>query len=329
MFINKEGKIEIFFNSTLKKKTNNTTYRDFWNILLYKVNMDFPSMRCSKCGKTLCYCSCPQKCSKCGQPTYYCKCYSIHKQKEEHNFDISFQAYPCEMKFDPIPSRCPREERKFEPILAGMKEEGSSDAETTIVSQSSSVSHPDELFDCINDTISLTELYFDNKGKEKEEELNKKINKYRCFYLVNDKCWTISLKNKDLYKRYKDDGQFIGNKFKEVLKEEEEMALMVQVVNERFELKSIGKYLFYREVYLHTFKNSSIKKLFKTYVGECEEQFLFDERENVRFYRWKFNVHKNRLVYVVGLLKTNFNVNNECIKTIKSYDDVLKYYLNH
>lgn len=276
-------------------------------------------------------------CPNCGRPWVYCKG-SCRRRNEEFSeyiekFDVSFQAYPCELKFDPIPSRGPREERKvdqvslekFEPILSGMMEEGSSDAETTIAS--SQTSGHEILFE--GEDFQLTDLYFDNKGKEKEEELNKNINKYRCFYLVNDKCWTISLKNKDLYKRYKDDGQFIGNKFTEVLQEDDEMALMVQVVNERFELKSIGKYLFYREVYLHTFKNSSIKKLFKTYVGEGEEQFLFDERENVRFYRWKFNVHKNRLVYVVGLLKTKFNVNNECIKTIKSYDDVLKYYLNH
>lgn len=223
-------------------------------------------------------------------------------------YDVSFQAYPCELKFDPI------------------KKEHDSDIETTIASPNSNCSN-EILFE--SDDLQLTDLYFDNKGKEKEEELNKKISKYRCFYLVNDKFWSISLKNKDLYKRYKDDVKFIGNKFKEILQDDDEMALMVQVVNERFELKSIGKYLFYREVYLHTFKNSSIKKLFKTYVGDDEEQFLYDERENVRFYRWKFNVHKNRLVYVVSLLKTNFNVKNECIKTVKSYDDVLKYFLNN
>ena len=242
-------------------------------------------------------------CPRCGSPL------CAHYQKPEM-FDISFQAYPCELKFDPVP--------------VCMKEETSSDVETTIASQNSS---NEILFE--SDDLQLTDLYFDNKGKEKEEELNKKISKYRCFYLANDKIWSISLKNKDLFKRYKDDSEFIGNKFKEILQDDDEMALMVQVVNERFELKSIGKYLFYREVYLHTFKNLSIKKLFKMYVGNDEEQFLFDERENVRFYRWKFNVHKNRLVYVVGLLKSNFNVKNDCIKTIKSYDDVLKYFLNH
>ena len=56
--------------------------------------MDFPSIRCPKCKKTLCYCDCPQKCSKCGQPTYYCKCYATYKQKEDE-FDASFQCYAC------------------------------------------------------------------------------------------------------------------------------------------------------------------------------------------------------------------------------------------
>ena len=238
----------------------------------------------------------------------YCKPVDDHKDGLTPKVDVSFMAYPIELTYDI------------------KREEPSSSQETTKTEVADSSDNL--LFDGEND-FQLTDLYFDNKGKEKEEELNKKINQYRCFYLKNDKYWAISLKNKDLYKRYKDDGAFIGNKFKEILQDEDEMGLMVQVVNERFELKSIGKYLFYREIYLHTFKNSSIKKLFKTYVGDNEEQFLFDERENVRFYRWKFNVHKNRLVYVFGLLKTNFNVKSDCLKTIKSYDDVLKYFLNH
>ena len=233
--------------------------------------------------------------------------------------DCSFIAYPVELKFDSFKKEEDDSSLVSSQLSCQEGSDGSSGTELADVSNN--------LFE--NEDLQLTDLYFDNKGKEKEEELNKKIGKYRCFYLVNDKYWTISLKNKDLYKRYKDDGEFIGNKFKEILPNDDEMALMVQVVNERYELKSIGKFLFYREIYLHTYKNSSIKKLFKTYIGNNEEQFLFDERENVRFYRWKFNVHKNRLVYVFGLLKTNFNVKSDCLKTVKSYDDVLKYFLNH
>ena len=240
-----------------------------------------------------------------------------HKPVDDHGdclnqkVDVSFMAYPIQLNYD-------------------IKKEEPSSSQESIKTEVADGGKENSflLFDNEND-LKLTELYFDNKGKEKEEELNKKINQYRCFYLKHDKFWSISLKNKDLYKKFKDDGTFIGNKFKELFQDEEEMALMVQIVNERYELKSIGKYLFYREVYLHTYKNASIQKLFKTYIGNQEEQFLFEERENVRFYRWKFNVHKNRLVYVFGLLKTNFNVNNECIKQIKSYDDVLKYFLNY
>ena len=187
----------------------------------------------------------------------------LKEQQQIQKFDVSFMAYPVELNY---------EIKKEEPSL----------------SQDSVKTEVADLFDNEND-LKLTELYFDNKGKEKEEELQKKINQYRCFYLKNDKFWSISLKSKDLYKKFKDDGTFIGNKFKELFQDEEEMALMVQIVNERFELKSIGKYLFYREVYLHTYKNASIQKLFKTYVGNQEEQFLFEERENVLLdYQHKF-----------------------------------------
>lgn len=276
--------------------------------------MDFPTVRCPKCGKTLVYCNCPQKCSKCGKPTYYCKCYATYKQKEENPFDVSFQAYPIEVTYDMIK----KEDESFTSSIPNSQEVPTPKATT------------DDASDLFNlEDFQLTDLYFDNKGKEKEEELNKKINKYRAFYLTNEKIWTISLKNKDLFKRYKEDSKFIGNKFKEILEDDNEMALMVQLVNERFELKSIGKYLFYREIYLHTYRNNSIRKLFISYVGDDEEQFLFDERENVRFYRWKFTVHRNRLVYVSEILKTNFSVSSDFIKTIKSYDDVLKYFLKH
>jgi hypothetical protein len=247
-------------------------------------------------------------CMRCGKPFSCCRC-RMGENKE--TFDVSFQAYPIEVTYDVV------------------KKEDESTSSIPDSQETTTLSHPDELFHCIEDTIKLTDLYFDNKGKEKEEELNKKINKYRAFYLINDKCWTISLKNKDLFKRYKNDSKFIGNKFKEILEDDNDMALMVQLVNERFELKAIGKYLFYREIYLHTYKNDSIKKLFISYVGDDEEQFLFEERENVHFYRWKFNVHRNRLVYVSELLKNNFNVSLDVIKTIKSYDDVLKYFLKH
>lgn len=269
--------------------------------------MDFPSVRCPKCGKTLCYCDCPKKCSKCGQPTFYCKCYATYKQKEENIFDVSFQAYPIEVTYD----------------MAKKDEKSSQEGATP----KATVEDENDLFNL--DNFQLTDLYFDNKGKEKEEEINKKINKYRYFYLTNDKFWSISLKNKDLYKSYKENTKFIGNKFKEILEDDNDLALMVQLVNERSELKAIGKYLFYREIYLHTYRNNSIRKLFVSYVGGDEEQFIFDERENVRYYRWKFLVHRNRLEYVSELLKTNFSVSLEIIKTIKSYDDVLKYFLKH
>ena len=72
---------------------------------------------------------------------------------------------------------------KFDPVQVSVKEEPSSDVETTIASSPNSGN--ENLFE--NDDFQLTDLYFDNKGKEKEEELNKKISKFRCFYLVNDK----------------------------------------------------------------------------------------------------------------------------------------------
>lgn len=240
-----------------------------------------------------------------------CRGRKLEDLKDGETIDVSFQAYPIEVNYDMV------------------KKEDDASTSSVPCSQES-VTKEDSSGDLFNlEDFQLTDLYFDNKGKEKEEELNRKINRYRAFYLTNDKFWSISLKNKDLFKHYKGDTKFIGNKFKEILEDDNDMALMVQLVNERFELKAIGKYLFYREIYLHTYRNNSIRKLFISYVGDDEEQFLYEERENVHFYRWKFTVHRNRLVYVSELLKTNFSVSSDVIKTIKSYDDVLKYFLKH
>lgn len=216
------------------------------------------------------------------------------------SIDCSFMAFPVELHFNEI--------KKENSELST----GSGDTEELLFNENEG---------------GLTDFYFDNKSKDKEDEINQQINKFRYFYLVNGKLWSVSLNNKDLYKKYKSDDQFIGNKFKEVLEKDNELALLVQVVNERFEMKNIGKYLFYREIYLHTYENKSIKKLFLTYIGEEEETFIYNERENVRYYRWKFKVHKNRLVFVSSLLKDNFNVSIEEVRNVKNYNDVLKYFL--
>lgn len=176
---------------------------------------------------------------------------------------------------------------------------------------------------------SLTDLYsVEDEKDEVAEELKKEIVKNKYFYLKNQNCWIISLKSKDLFKRFRKDKEFIGNKFKDALRSESKIALLTQVVNERLELKTIGKYLFYREVYLTTRTNKSILKLFSTYIGGNETRFYLSEKENVNYFRWKFLVHKNRLVYVTDLLESNFNISAETVKNIKNYDDVLNYLLN-
>ena len=140
---------------------------------------------------------------------------------------------------------------------------------------------------------NICELYSNEDDKHQlEEELNSEIGRYKYFYLKNQNVWIISLKNKELYKRYKNDNDFIGNRYKDLLKDQNKICLLTQIVNERVELKNIGKYLFYREVYLTTRKNKSILDLFKHYIGGDENRFYLNERDNIGYYRWKFIVHK-------------------------------------
>ena len=101
--------------------------------------------------------------------------------------------------------------------------------------------------------------------------------------------------------------------------------LLTQIVNERVELKNIGKYLFYREIYLTTRKNKSILDLFKHYIGGDENRFYLNERDNIGYYRWKFIVHKNRIVYVCDLLNLKFNISLDCLKCIKNYVKITSF----
>lgn len=181
-----------------------------------------------------------------------------------------------------------------------------------------------------SDASDLVQLYssqFEDEKKKKEDQMRNEINQIRSFYYKYDNLWAISLKNKDFFKRFRADRDFIGTRYEDFIKvnENSELYLVTMVVNERQELKNIGKYLFFREVYLCHRKSKSVLKLFNQLIGGSEQSFFVSEKDNIGFYRWKFIVHKNRLVYVKNKLVSKFNYNPESIKKIKSYEDVLKW----
>ena len=182
------------------------------------------------------------------------------------------------------------------------------------------------------DGLNITDLYSTEQTVNlKEVEIQNEIGKFKWFYLKHKSEYSISLsgtKFKEYYLKVQGDKEFIGNKFKELIDPTNKIQLLTQLVNERRELLNLGKLLFYSELYISTRNNKSVKKLFKTYVGEDEANFLFKEKEGVKYNRFKFIVHKNRLVYCSSLLKSHYNMSSLDIQCIKNYDDVLKYVLN-
>jgi hypothetical protein len=182
----------------------------------------------------------------------------------------------------------------------------------------------DELFNCAN----LTDFYSEEPS-EQDQELKQKIEHQKWFYLKNQKYDYISLK-KNVFDRFKEDKHFIGNIFINNFEKEEDMViLLTQFVNEKKEMKKLGKTLFYRELYLSTCKNKSVNQLFKKYIGEVEQVFIFECKRLVDYYRWSFLVHRNRLIFIKdrinNLLIESDNLN---LKSIKNYDDVFNYFKN-
>lgn len=177
--------------------------------------------------------------------------------------------------------------------------------------------------------IDLTQFYSTDSAKdEKIEELRKKIEQFKWFYLKNEKFDIIALRKKTVYEKFKSDKGFIGNKFKEVFQaEEDKCKLVCQLVNEREKMKATGKVLFFRELYLSTRKNVSVQKLFKMYIGdEDDTAFAINEKGNVDYYRWCFLVHKNRFNYILNCLKgIDLELDLNEIKNVKNYNDVFDY----
>lgn len=195
------------------------------------------------------------------------------------------------------------------------------------------------LFDCGNgnevsfDEINLTEFYSDNnENDERLVELRRKIDVNKWFYLRNDKFDIIALRKKTVYEKYKDDNKFIGYKFVDFFKDENDVCiLLIQLVNEMEKMKTIGKVLFFRELYLSTRKNKQVQELYKKYIGGGESVFFMNEKENVKYYRWTFIVHKNRYVYIKKLIGDKINNLGLDInfKDIKNYNDVFDYCKNN
>eukprot|EP00833_Pecoramyces_ruminatium_P013816 jgi/Orpsp1_1/1187848/evm.model.d7180000060599.1 len=192
-------------------------------------------------------------------------------------------------------------EEEEENFIPGGQVLCSTPAEESIAAEELVADSGDEL--CF-ENISLTEL--NSEGGDvsaKGKQIRKEIEEWRWFYLKNEKNDIISLKKKTVYNKYKEDTDFIGSKFLQLFIEEKNpVILLTQLVNEREKMKSIGKTLFYRELYLSIRKNSNVQKLFRKYIKEDEINFFYQEKENVDYYRWVFMIHRRRFNQLVRLL---------------------------
>lgn len=180
------------------------------------------------------------------------------------------------------------------------------------------------------DKIELTNFY-SNEETDQDLDLRKKVEENKWFYLKNQHSFILALNKITVYNRYKNDTDFIGFKYKQIFNSETDTCiLLTQIVNEREQMRSLGKILFYRELYLSTRKNESVKRMFNRYIGENENVFSDREKKNIDFYRWKFLVHKRRFNYISHILEhENGHINIvSCVKNYNDVIDVMKKIIN-
>lgn len=182
--------------------------------------------------------------------------------------------------------------------------------------------------DCLSDNdnnfddIKLTDFY-SNEDEDVDIEIKRKIEEHKWFYLKNQNSYILALNKVSVYNKYKNENDFIGFKYKQLFNSETEIViLMTQIVNEREQMKSLGKILFYRELYLSTRKNESVQRMFNRYIGENEDIFSNREKKNIDFYRWKFLVHKRRFNYLKNLIEYDKGEMN-LVSCLKNYNDVI------
>ncbi|KAL6617740.1 hypothetical protein LY90DRAFT_503945 [Neocallimastix californiae] len=124
----------------------------------------------------------------------------------------------------------------------------------------------------------LTSLYSTSES-ERNKEIKEKINKNRWYYLKNQKSDIITLK-KSVFMKYRNDKKFSGYRFKADFENAEYELLVIQYVNEKEELKKIGKILFYRESYLELRNHEKNRNLFRKYIGGNERDFLTENKDS-------------------------------------------------
>ena len=104
----------------------------------------------------------------------------------------------------------------------------------------------------------------------------------------------------------------------------DKLELLVQLVNERYKLRTTCKTMYYREASLRLDKALNVDLLAK-YVGVTYHENKQLVKQELEENAWFLKVYRARLQYVAQRLEAEFGLTDVEIKSVRDYDDVLVF----
>ena len=156
------------------------------------------------------------------------------------------------------------------------------------------------------------------------EEVKQRITQAKRFYYLHFDCG-CDLRHESFVKYSKFPNFDIGYKYKNLVEKMDKLELLVQLVNERYKLRSTCKTMYYREASLRLDKATNVDLLSK-YVGISLHDNKILLKQELEEGKWFLKVYKNRLQYVTKRLETVYGLTEEEIKSVRDYDDILVFF---
>lgn len=168
-------------------------------------------------------------------------------------------------------------------------------------------------------------VVYNNKMEEKRNYLRKKLDYNKRFYFdANDQL----LLNHRSFLKYSQISTFeVGYAWKNRVDRMDKVELLSQLVNEINQIKACCLQLYYRESAVSVSKRRR-HHLVEKYIGSGHEKDFNEsvERE-VKEFVWFLKVYKKRYLDIKDRVVKILGLDEDLIKSIKTYDDVYDYFI--
>lgn len=168
-------------------------------------------------------------------------------------------------------------------------------------------------------------VVYNNKMEEKRNYLRKKLDYNKRFYFdANDQL----LLNHRSFLKYSQISTFeVGYAWKNRVDRMDKVELLSQLVNEINQIKACCLQLYYRESAVSVSKKRR-HHLVEKYIGSGHEKDFNEsvERE-VKEFVWFLKVYKKRYLDIKDRVVRILGLDEDLIKSIKTYDDVYDYFI--